>query len=453
MPAPLGAHEVAGGVNFALFSRDATRVRLELFAHGSDLQAERIFDLDPSRNRTEDIWHVWVKGLRPGQLYAYRVGGPYDPEAGQLFNFDESMLDPFATAIAQVPSRVGTAKCVITGAGFDWGDDQPPRHSWANTLIYETHVRGLTAHSSSGAQFPGTYRGLMEKIPYLKELGVTAVELLPVQEFNTRELREGRTLEVRAPVDYWGYEPLALFAPNGAYSSAGDHGQQVLEFKEMVRALHTAGIEVILDVVFGHGAPFCGGNMLDLCHPAVRELFFSALRYWVAEMHVDGFRLDLAAVLGRDCAGGLLPNLQLLERLAEDPLLRDVKLIAQEWGTAGAYEVATYSERRWAEWNFAYRDDVRRFWRGDEGMLGKFATRLCGSEDIYGKSGKGPECGINLIACHDGFTLNDLVSFRGKHNLENGQGNRDGAAENYSANYGVEGPTDDPGWRRSAPAR
>ncbi len=442
-PSPLGTYEVEGGVNFSLFSRDATRVRLELFAHVSDLKPERIFELDPSRNRTEDIWHIWVKDVRPGQLYAYRVGGPYDPEAGQLFNFDELLLDPYATAIAR--SREGAAKCVVACVEFDWGDDQPPRHSWANTVIYETHVRGLTAHSSSGAQFPGTYRGLIEKIPYFEQLGVTAVELLPVQEFNATESHRGKSLEIRAPVNYWGYEPIAPFAPNGAYSSAGDRGQQILEFKEMVRELHAAGIEVILDVVFGHGAQFCGGNTLDTCHPAVRELFFNVLRYWVAEMHVDGFRLDLAAGLGRDCAGGLLPNRQLLERIAEDPILRDVKLIAQGWGAAGAYEVTTYSGRRWAEWNVRYRDDVRRFWRGDDGMLGKFASRLCGSEDLYGKSGKGPECGINLISCHDGFTLNDLVSFHNKHNLENGQGNRDGAAENYGANYGTEGPTDDPG--------
>ena len=352
-------------------------------------------------------------------------------------------------------------KCVFTQEHFHWHDDRPLRHPWSKTVIYETHVRGFTIHPSSGVEHPGTYRGLMEKIPYLKELGVTAVELMPVHEFNECQV-PGINPQTGKPLrNYWGYDPVAFFAPKASYSSAGGLGQQKLEFKEMVRAFHHAGIEVILDVVFNHtaegnelGPTLCfrgidnaifymlasdkryykdytgTGNTINANHPVVRDHILGALRYWVVEMHVDGFRFDLASVLGRDGSGKLLANAPLLERIAEDPILRDVKIIAEAWDAAGAYEVGSFSERRWAEWNGRYRDDVRRFWRGDDGMLGLFASRICGSADIYAKSGKGPECSINFVTCHDGFTLNDLVSYRDKHNEANGENNHDGTDAN-----------------------
>ena len=496
---PLGPHESGGGVNFALFSRHATRIRLELFDQPADAKPSRVVDFDPARNRTGEVWHVWVEGIRPGQLYAYRVDGPYQPEQGHRFNFNRLLLDPFATAISPLPdwdfgpargydpsapergpSKLDDAgampKCVFTREDFHWHDDQPLRHPWSKTVIYETHVRGFTVHSSSGVEHPGTYRGLMEKIPYLQELGVTAVELMPVHEFN-----EGQTSGINPQTskrlrNYWGYDPVAFFAPKASYSSAGGLGQQKLEFKEMVRALHHAGIEVILDVVFNHtaegnelGPTLCfrgidnaifymlasdkryyqdytgTGNTINANHPVVRDHIMGALRYWVVEMHVDGFRFDLASVLGRDGTGKLLANAPLLERIAEDPILRDIKIVAEAWDAAGGYEVGSFSELRWAEWNGRYRDDVRRFWRGDEGMLGLFASRICGSADIYTKSGKGPEGSINFLTCHDGFTLNDLVSYRDKHNEANGEDSRDGIDENLSENYGAEGATTDAG--------
>jgi isoamylase len=501
VPLPFGTFESGGGVNFALFSRHASRVRLELFDRSIDAAPARIIDLDPARNRTGDVWHVWVAGIRSGQLYAYRMDGPYQPEQGHRFNFHKLLLDPFATAISLLPdwnfgpargydpsaaerdlafSKTDDAgampKCVFTHEHFHWHDDLPPRHSWAKTVIYETHVRGFTIHPSAGVEHSGTYRGLMEKIPYLKELGVTAVELMPVYEFNDSEV-PGINPQTGKPLrNYWGYDPVAFFAPKASYSSAGGMGQQKLEFKEMVRALHHAGIEVILDVVFNHTAEgnelgptlsfrgidnaifymlasdrryyqdYAGtGNTINANHPVVRDHILAALRYWVVEMHVDGFRFDLATILGRDGTGKLLANAPLLERIAEDPILSGTKLIAEAWDAAGAYEVGSFSERGWAEWNGRYRDDVRRFWRGDEGMLGLFASRICGSADIYAKTGKCPECSINFVTCHDGFTMNDLVSYRAKHNEANGENNHDGTDANFSENYGTEGETTDAG--------
>jgi isoamylase len=501
VPLPFGTFESGGGVNFALFSRHASRVRLELFDRSIDAAPARIIDLDPARNRTGDVWHVWVAGIRSGQLYAYRMDGPYQPEQGHRFNFHKLLLDPFATAISLLPdwnfgpargydpsaaerdlafSKTDDAgampKCVFTHEHFHWHDDLPPRHSWAKTVIYETHVRGFTIHPSAGVEHSGTYRGLMEKIPYLKELGVTAVELMPVYEFNDSQV-PGINPQTGKPLrNYWGYDPVAFFAPKASYSSAGGMGQQKLEFKEMVRALHHAGIEVILDVVFNHTAEgnelgptlsfrgidnaifymlasdrryyqdYAGtGNTINANHPVVRDYILAALRYWVVEMHVDGFRFDLATILGRDGTGKLLANAPLLERIAEDPILSGTKLIAEAWDAAGAYEVGSFSERGWAEWNGRYRDDVRRFWRGDEGMLGLFASRICGSADIYAKTGKCPECSINFVTCHDGFTMNDLVSYRAKHNEANGENNHDGTDANFSENYGTEGETTDAG--------
>ncbi|MDR3392527.1 MAG: glycogen debranching protein GlgX [Sulfuriferula sp.] len=499
VPLPLGTYESEGGVNFALFSRHATRVRLELFAHAADAVPVRVIDFDPARNRTGDLWHIWVKGVRHGQLYGYRVDGPYLPAEGHRFNFRKLLLDPFATAISALsawdfglargydpdapgldlaPSKIDDAaampKSVFTDEHFHWQDDSPPRHPWARTVIYEMHVRGFTIHPSSGIAHRGTYRGVIEKIPYLQELGVTAVELMPVHEFNEYQSTGVDPQTGLSLRNYWGYDPVNFFAPKASYSSAGGLGQQKLEFKEMVRTLHQAGIEVILDVVFNHTAEgnelgptlsFRGidnaifymlaadprhyrdytgtGNTVNANHPVVREHILTALRYWVVEMHVDGFRFDLASVLGRGETGKLLANAPLLERIAEDPVLGGVKIIAEAWDAAGAYEVGSFSERRWAEWNGRYRDDVRRYWRGDDGMLGLFASRICGSADIYSGSGKGPEASINFVTCHDGFTLNDLVSYCHKHNDANGENSRDGTDANYSDNYGMEGATTD----------
>ncbi len=499
-PLPLGTHFHAGGVNFSIFSRNATGVRLELYAHADDGIPTRTFALDPALHRTGDVWHVWIEGLRPGQLYAYRVEGPYRPRDGHRFNPHKLLLDPCATAItwreewAFAPAlgydrdspeqdlsfsilddAEAMPKCILSDDDFDWQGDRPLNRPWTDTVIYEAHVRGHTIHQSAGVAHPGTYIGLVEKIPYLADLGITAVELMPVFEFNENELDRIDPHSGERLKNYWGYNPVAFFAPKASYADAGGKGEQVREFKEMVKAFHLAGIEVFLDVVFNHTAEgselgptlsFRGldntifyalntdqrgyrddtgtGNTINANHPVVRNLILEALRYWVIEMHIDGFRFDLASVLGRDEEGNLLPDAPLLARIAEDPILRKTKLIAEAWDAAGAYQVGSFSKRRWAEWNGRYRDDVRRFWRGDAGMRGPFASRLCGSEDVYEGSGKGPESSINFVTCHDGFTLNDLVSYERKHNEENGDENRDGTNENYSASYGVEGETDDP---------
>jgi glycogen operon protein len=498
-PLPLGTQETPGGVNFAIFSRHASCVRLEFFDRPEDAKPARVIHLDSARHRTGDVWHVWVARLLPGQLYGYRVDGPYEPSKGHRFNVNRLLLDPFATAISRLPpwnfalargyaasgseqdltpskwdNSGSTPKCVLLNESFDWRGDQPLRHPWSKTVIYEMHVRGFTIHSNSGVDHPGTYSGLIEKLPYLKRLGITAVELMPVQEFNETSVARLNPQTHQALKNYWGYEPLVFCAPKASYSSAGDLGQQKLEFKEMIRAFHHAGIEVILDVVFNHtaeadelGPTLCfrgidnaifytladdkryykdytgTGNTINANHPVVRDHILGALRYWMIEMHVDGFRFDLASVLGRDESGRLLADAPLLGRIAEDPILRDVKIIAEAWDAAGAYQVGSFSERRWAEWNGRYRDDVRRFWRGDEGMLGAFASRICGSADIYCKSGKGPEGSINFVTCHDGFTLNDLVTYRAKHNEANDENNQDGTDANLSENYGAEGPSTD----------
>jgi isoamylase len=499
VPFPLGAHPRGKGVNFALFSRHAEGVCLQFFDLPEDVSPTRSIILDAARNKTGDIWHVWVEGVRPGQLYGYRVAGPHAPHDGHRFNPERLLVDPYATAIALLPEQdfgpalgydpdsphkdlsqseydnAATApKCIVIHPDFDWRGDQPLRHPWESTVIYEFHVRGYTVHPSAGVSLPGTYRGLIEKIPHLKELGVTAVELMPVQEFNeSQSFRHDPSTGERLK-NYWGYDPVSFLAVKGSYASVRAGGGQVLEFKEMVRAFHAAKIEVILDVVFNHtvegdelGPTVCfrgidnaiyywledgrfyrdftgTGQTINAAHPVVRDLVLDALRYWVIEMHVDGFRFDLASVLGRDRHGHVLADAPLLERIAEDPILRDAKLIAEAWDAAGAYQVGSFSHSRWAEWNGHFRDDVRRFWRGEQGMVGRFASRLCGSSDLYHASGKGPECSINFVTCHDGFTLNDLVSYSHKHNEANGEDGRDGTNENYSANYGVEGETSDP---------
>jgi isoamylase len=500
-PIPWGAHQDRDGVNFALFSRHASRVRLELYQNAADNAAIRIIDLDPVRHRTGDVWHVWVRGIPSGQLYGYRIEGPYQPERGHRFNPHKLLLDPFARAIsrfegwdflaargsdssgAQKDSSISTLddagttpKCIFIRDDFDWEMDSLPKHSASDTVVYETHVRGFTIHPSSRVAHPGTFRSLTEKIPYLKDLGVTAIELMPVTEFNENEMTRLNPSTAEKLRNYWGYNPVALFAPKQSYSVGEAPGGQTLEFREMVKALHRAGIEVILDIVLNHTAEgnelgpticlrgiensifymlqenglryykdFTGvGNTLNANHPIVSQFVMAVLRHWVIHMHVDGFRFDLASVLGRDEHGNILCNAPLLERIAEDPILRDVKLIAEAWDAGGAYQVGSFSTRRWSEWNGRFRDDVRRFWMGDAGMMGSFASRICGSSDLYQESGKGPASSLNFVTSHDGFTLNDLVSYKQKHNNENGENNRDGSDANYSDNCGVEGASDDP---------
>jgi isoamylase len=499
VPFPLGARPRGTGVNFALFSRHATGVRLDLFDRAGAAAPVRTIILDALRNKTGDIWHVWLDGIQPGQLYGFRVAGPYAPGDGHRFNPNKLLVDPCATAVvpalssdplaalgydwhsplkdlsfSEADNAATAAKSVVTHEDFDWQGDQPLRRPWTTTVLYELHVRGFTIHPSAAVRHPGTYRGLVDKIPYLKHLGVTAVELMPVQEFDDVDPLRRHPDTGRALTNFWGYDPVSFFAPKASYASVQREGGHLLEFKEMVRAFHREGIEIILDVVFNHTGEgnqlgptvsfrgidnaiyywlqhdrrfykdFTGtGQTVNASHPVVRDMILDALRYWVIEMHVDGFRFDLASVLGRDPHGHVLVDAPLLDRIAEDPILRDAKLIAEAWDAAGAYQVGWFSQRRWAEWNGQFRDDVRRFWRGDAGMAGRLASRICGSADLYHDVGKGPECSINFVTCHDGFTLNDLVSYARKHNEQNGEGNRDGTDENFSANYGAEGESAD----------
>ena len=472
---PYGAILHDDGVQFTVFSRSATRMRVLLYDRVQDLDPSEIIEFDPDLNRWGDVWSIFVPGMGAGQLYHFQADGPYAPEVGHLFHPRARLIDPYAKALAGdfLPARDGILrppKCVVVDDEFDWKDDRHLRRPLSETIIYEMHLGGFTKSRTSKVKHPGTYRGVIEKIPYLQSLGVTAVEFMPVHEFPINDCL-GNEPERR---NYWGYDPLAFFAPHRGYASGDQPGCQVREFKEMVQALHRAGIEVILDVVFNHTAEgnedgpilsFKGlenrvyymldrgrhyknysgcGNTINGNHPIVRELIFHCLRYWVHNYHVDGFRFDLASILSRDRNGNLLPNTPVVEAISEDPLLADTKIIAEAWDAAGAYQVGTFATHRWAEWNGRYRDDVRRFWRGDPHMVGPLATRLAGSSDLYQGTGRRPYHSINFLTSHDGFTLNDLVSYNEKHNEANGEGNRDGDNNNYSYNYGVEGPT----WRR-----
>jgi isoamylase len=478
-PLPLGVHECPDGFNFALFSRHAERVELLIFADAAQAEPSWIFELDPVHHRTGDVWHVAVAGIGPGQAYAYRVFGPWLPQEGHRFNGTALLLDPYALAVTAVPDPEAVKppagrRSLLIDRRFDWEETSRPRTPWSETVIYETHVRGLTIHPSADCRHPGSFLGVIDKIPYFCALGITAVELMPVQEFNKRSHPSRDPVSGRALRNYWGYDPISLFAPASAYAADTAPGSQVDEFKTMVRALHRAGLEVILDVVFNHTAEgnqngplfnfrgldnviyymleddkrfyknFSGcGNTVNCNHPIVRDYIIDCLRYWATDMQIDGFRFDLAAILGRDEEGRLVANAPLLERIAEDPILRDVKLIAEAWDAGGAYQLGHFSGRRWAEWNGRFRDDVRRFWRGDPGMTGALAWRLCGSADLYQHDGKEPINSINFVTCHDGFTLNDVVSYEHKHNEANGEDNRDGTDANFSANYGVEGASAD----------
>ncbi len=480
---PLGATSVADGVNFSLYSKNASRVELLFFDKVDSARPSRVIPLDRRRHRTYHYWHVLVPRARPGQIYGYRVYGPSDPARGLRFAPEKVLLDPYGRAVA-VPSgydrlaasRPGdncarAMKSVVSAPStYDWEGDQPLRHPYARTVIYETHLAGFTRHPNSGVTpcKRGTYAGLIEKIPYLQDLGITAVELLPVFQFDPQDCLPGR-------VNYWGYCPVSFFAPHSAYSFRPSPLGVLDEFRDMVKALHRAGIEVILDVVYNHtaeggqeGPTFCfrglentayyileqdrarysnytgTGNTLNANHPVVRRVILDSLRYWVAEMHVDGFRFDLASILSRDESGCPLANPPVLWDIESDPTLAGTKLIAEAWDAGGLYQVGSFVGDEWREWNGKFRDDIRRFLRGDDCTVSNLATRLLASPDLYAHEDRDPEQSVNFVTCHDGFTLNDLVSYNEKHNEANGEQNRDGANDDYSCNCGVEGPTDDP---------
>jgi len=472
-PLPYGAILHDDGVQFVVFSRSATAMRLLLYDRPDQPEPSESISFDRDTDRWGDIWSIYVPGIGAGQLYHFQADGPFDAEHGQRFDGRARLIDPYAKALAGhfLPSDDGIVrppKCVVVDDAFDWEHDRHVKRPLADTVIYEMHVRGFTRDATSGVQAPGTYLGVIEKIPYLKSLGITAVELMPVHEF-PMESPWGHSLE---RPNYWGYDPLAFFAPHQGYAAGREPGCQVVEFKEMVKALHAAGIEVILDVVFNHTAEgnelgptlsfkglenrvyymlgnggsfyrnFTGcGNTINGNHPIVREMMFLCLRHWVQTYHIDGFRFDLASILSRNRNGEIIANPPVVEMIAEDPLLADTKVIAEAWDAAGAYQVGSFANLRWAEWNGRYRDDVRQYWRGDLHTLGALATRLAGSSDLYQAGGRQPYHSINFVTSHDGFSSNDLVSYCYKHNEDNGEGNRDGDDNNYSANYGVEGPT------------
>ena len=484
---PLGATPYPEGVNFSLFSRHATGVELLLFDRVDAPRPARAIRLDPAADRTYHYWHVFVPGAAAGQIYGYRVEGPYDPAQGMRFDPGKVLLDPYGrgAVVSDHYSRAATREAgdncatamksvVVDPSGYDWEGDKPLRRLSAQTIIYEMHVRGFTRHPSSGIgeATRGTFAGLVEKIPYLQGLGITAVELLPVFQFDAQDCPPGK-------VNYWGYAPVSFFAPHQAYSSRRDPAGPVDEFRDMVKALHRAGIEVILDVVFNHraesdehGPTLCfrgvdnptyylleedraryanhagTGNTLNANHPVVRRMIVDSLRYWLETMHVDGFRFDLASILSRDERGRPMPNPPVLWDIETDPVLAGTKLIAEAWDAAGLYQVGSFVGDSWKEWNGRFRDDVRAFFRGDAGSVGRLADRLLGSPEIYAHEGREAEQSVNFAACHDGFTLNDVVTYERKHNEANGEDNRDGADDNRSWNCGVEGPTDDPAVER-----
>ena len=493
-PRNLGAVTCGDGVNFAVFSKNAERVVLDLFDTPQDKQPSFSFEFDPVKNRTGSIWHVFVKGLSAGALYLYRVDGPYNPPQGHRFNFNKFLFDPYAKSFTSgsvfrsynKQRALGLAgvengrlsdlsdfpKCVVVDdSDFDWQGDKPLNYPLYKSVIYETHLKGYTASPTSGVQKPGTYKGFIEKIPYLKNLGITAVEFMPIFEFDEDENNNINPKTGEKLSNYWGYSSVGFFAPKTTYSSDRTPGGPVREFKELVREMHKAGLEVILDVVYNHTAEgneqgytfsfrgfensvyyilppgekqyymnFSGcGNTMNANHPVVTQFIIDSLRYWVMEMHVDGFRFDLASALCRDSAGALQMQAFLVNAIAEDPVLSNTKLIAEPWDCGGGYLVGGFPGGRWSEWNDRYRNDIRRFIRGDEGVVTAAATRIAGSSDLYNHDGRLTTASINFITAHDGFTLNDLVSFNGKHNDENGENNRDGTDDNNCYNHGFEG--------------
>jgi isoamylase len=486
---PLGAHQDADGISFAFFSEYATGMELLLFDSHDATRPFQSITLDPEENRSFAIWHVYLRGLRAPVFYGLRVFGPEGDEArgqGHRFDHQKVLIDPYARGLdrtlwvrgsACVPGdNVATSprSAVIDLSDYDWEGDQPLNRPMEDLVIYEAHVGGFTRSPSARVRRPGTFGGLIEKIPYLTSLGVTAVELLPVFDFDDSEVRN---VGDRRLTNYWGYSTSAFFAPHAGFCSTPELGRHVREFRDLVKALHKAGIEVILDVVFNHTDEgnhlgplysFAGldnrnyyyldpadqryyydysgcGNTLMGNHPIVTKLIVDCLEYWVREMHVDGFRFDEAAVLTRGSNGEILDEPPVIWQIELSDTLADTKIIAEAWDAAGAYEVGRYPGYRWAEWNGLYRDTIRRFVKGEPGVVGAVAARLAGSADLYQARGHRPINSVNFVTCHDGFTLADLVSYDRKHNWANGEDNRDGNDENLSWNCGVEGPTDDAG--------
>ena len=491
LPYPLGATWDGSGVNFAIFCENGTKVELCLFdSADAEHESHRI----PFTETTDQVWHAYLPDLLPGQVYGYRIDGPYEPQKGHRFNPNKVVLDPYAKLLARnvrwddslfgyelgkddlsfsaTNSAAFAPLAMVVDTAFTWGDDRPPRTPWHKTLIYEAHVKGLTMnHPDVPEKLRGSYAGLASEaiIKHLHDLNVTAIELLPIHQSLT-----DRYLAEKNMSNYWGYNTLNFFAPHLSYDSPNNSLSPVHEFKMMVRSFHAAGIEVILDVVYNHTAEgnqngptvswrgidnaayyrlaedaryymdFTGcGNTLNMQHPKVLQMIMDSLRYYVTEMHVDGFRFDLASTLARE----LFEVNKLgafFDIIHQDPILSKVKLIAEPWDVGpGGYQIGNFPPG-WTEWNGKYRDCVRRFWKGDGGTVAEFATRLCGSSDLYEHSGRKPYASINFVTCHDGFTLSDLVSYNDKHNEANGEENRDGAGNNDSWNCGVEGPTNDP---------
>jgi len=479
-PMPFGASLIPGGVNFSIFSSAATGCTLVLFRPGEESPYAEI--PLPKEYRMGNVWAVSVMGLDgEGIEYGFRFEGPHAPREGRRFDPSKILMDPYARIVSGDGKWKGERLKLMPFRGripaqhFNWGHSRPVHRDESELIIYEMHVRGFTANANSGVGAPGTFAGLREKIPYLRELGVNCVELMPVFEFDELENTRTNPLTGDPLCNYWGYSTLGFFAPKASFAASGAEGGQVEELKALVRELHEAGIEVVLDVVFnhtgeggdggptysfrgidnstyymlddhGHYANYTGcGNTFNCHHPVVRGFVIGCLRYWASEFHIDGFRFDLASVLGRDSSGAPLANPPLLEALAYDPVLAHCDLIAEAWDAGGLYQVGTFpSYRRWMEWNGRFRDAARRFIKGDPGMVGEMVQRIMGSPDMYAAAGRKPSASVNFITCHDGFTLHDLFAYNDKHNLENGENNRDGANDNYSWNCGVEGETDDP---------
>jgi glycogen operon protein len=480
---PLGATINPGGINFSIYSKHATQVELLLFNHADAEKPDRTFLLSPATNHTGHYWHIFISGIHAGQLYGWRAQGPYLPKAGLLYDGEKVLLDPYGRGVSVGKNYDRYATCqpgenlatcmksvVVDPRSYNWEGDLPLKHPISRTIIYEMHLGGFTRHPNSGIQTDkrGTYAGLIEKIPYLRSLGITAVEFLPVFQFDEQDAPEGLS-------NYWGYSPVSFFAPHARYSSSQEPLGPVDEFRDMVKALHKADIEVILDVVYNHTtegnangpticfrglenrayyiltedhsgyANFSGcGNTLNANHSVVRRMIMDSLHHWVQLMHVDGFRFDLASILSRDELGNPLQNPPLLWEIESDPVLAGTKLIAEAWDAGGLYQVGTFLGDFFMEWNGPFRDDVRSFWKGDAKTAKRMTKRLWGSPDLYGQDEREPEQSVNFVTCHDGFTLNDLVSYDKKHNEANGEKNRDGNDNNLSWNCGVEGPSTNP---------
>jgi isoamylase len=491
---PLGATVHANGVNFSVFAEHATAIELLLFDGHDSVEPFQIVTLGPPLHRTFHFWHAFLRGLPAGTQYAYRVNGPWDPHVrGFRFNPNKVLVDPYAKGITTTLWDRGAActpddnlaqsmRGVVVDTGdYDWEGDRPLNRPMAETIVYEMHVGGFTKSPTSGATHPGTFAGVIEQIPYLQSLGVTAVELLPVHQFDAREVEKPSPTDPGVMLsNFWGYSTVGFFAPHNDYCIAKEMAEHTREFRDMVKALHKAGIEVILDVVFNHTSEgnhqgpvlsFKGfqndvyyhvvqddrqyymdytgcGNTVNCNHPLVDKFIVECLEYWVCEMHVDGFRFDEGSILSRGEDGVPMVHPPVVWHIELSEALADTKVFAEAWDAAGLYQIGYFPGYRWAEWNGRYRDDVRRFVKGDGGLIGAVASRIAGSSDIYQSSGHLPINSVNFITCHDGFTLNDLVSYNEKHNEANGEDNRDGSNENHSWNCGVEGATDDPGIER-----